>query len=131
VSKTDHVLQMTRESLLDALMAQKAEADKRDAKALAAHRKKEQAALRSFRQTLREALAWDYDEVRRREFVVGGYRWRNDHDIDRCPRSLAKPYQDAIDQVRLDARKTYRLRAGGHLFNLVTRKWDAPADLCG
>lgn len=126
----DHVLQMTRESLLDALTRQKAEADKRDAVALAEHRKKERAALAAFRDLLRQAIKWDYDEAKNRNFVVGGWGFRSDNDIDRCPKSIAKPYQDAIDQVCLDDRKTYRLRAGGHLFNLVTRKWDEPADMC-
>jgi hypothetical protein len=93
-------ISISREELLAKLAQAKVKADREDAKAAARHEKEEQAALKRFRDQLREALKWDYKTTKQNYFRVGS---RN--DFPSCPMRHATRIEIAIEQIKLDTRK--------------------------
>jgi hypothetical protein len=91
-------ISITREELLEKLLAAKAKADREDAKAAAAHEAKEQAALRKFRAELRAAMKWDWKTAKRKYGRV-------EFESPSCPARHARHIELAIAQVKMDSRK--------------------------
>jgi hypothetical protein len=92
-------ISISREELLAKLNEAKARADKEDAKNAAKHEKDEAAALKRFRDNLREALKWDYPTAKAKWFRV------DVKDVPQCPRRHAHAIEVAIAQVKMDSRK--------------------------
>jgi len=127
---------MTRDQLLTRLAEQRKVAEQFDKQALAEHRAEEKAYLTDFRANCREALKWDYETAKEKDFEVrpardGRRRWGQ----PQCPTSQVIRIDRAIAHVTLDSRAKYALNNSGihsTLHALVTWDPDAPSgeDLC-
>lgn len=92
---------ISREELMAKLLEAKAKADKEDARITKKHEQHEAAALKKFRDELREAMSWDYAKAKKNSFEAK-LGWK---DHPSCPKRQATPIEVAIAELKADSRK--------------------------
>jgi hypothetical protein len=122
---------MTRQALTDRLRDRLEAAKVEDARRLKEHAVQEKSALLAFRQSLREAMKWDYATLKKQHNFTAGLR----HSlIPRCPRSEADEIDRVLRMVELDTRKVgFRISAGSDVdraINWLPESERPKAEMC-
>jgi len=133
-------LDMTREQIVERLNSQRKLAVKRDAEVAKAHKVEEQEYLKAFRESLKQAAKWTYEEAKHQEWspltLSTKYResWRRGQP--ECPVAMVPKFDQFLRQFELINQQTFTIHAGntkwGQLHRLLTWSPDpiVEGDVC-
>jgi hypothetical protein len=121
----------SKQGLLDALEARRAWAVALDKKLIAKHAADEKKTLVDFKNKLRAALKWTYEDYKRNTtYYTNPFR---DLRVLSCPTSVVARLDNALREVNRDGRKRYRVtdKAGMRTIHyLLTYDENAKPDVC-
>lgn len=120
----------SKQGLLDALEARRSWAESLDKRQASEHKKAEKAAVDKFRAKCREALKWDYEQIK-----AFSWDYRSGRDwitVPTCPKSNLQSLDIALKQIQRDGRTRYRItpKAFANIHYLLSYDETAKPDVC-
>jgi len=118
----------SKEALLEALEARRSWAEKLDVKSTREHAKAELKCVNEFRKRLKDAVNWDYKQLKAHNFEVEiDYTFRPE-----CPISYVSELDNAIAQVKNDGRSKFRITSNNFpkVLFVLTYNENAKQDVC-
>jgi endonuclease/exonuclease/phosphatase (EEP) superfamily protein YafD len=122
-------LTMSREELLATLNARMPAAKAADKKALDAHRKQEVQFLENCKKGWREALKWDYETAKKKQFTPN----RGSYYGPSCPMSKESELTRLISMVERTGMRRFVITEGGKydsIYRMLTADVPKPKGLC-
>lgn len=117
----------TKEQLIEALEAKRRACEVEDFHNVREHKAAEKKALAEFRASLREAMKWDYAEVKENEFRVGDYS-----SGPTCPRSMVALLDRTLAFAKASQQKRYVINKNARhdLYVILTLGMPEAKGLC-